>query len=305
MLEILAPPIERLARQVERTLDYFAQAQQLRCDALHLSGEIFNSPQVMEAVGAQLGFNPLTFDAAAIVGRGAEHAAPEDRMCLAPAIAAALALPERGINLLRTYKTRTAENAKRTVTRALVLGLAGCMLLVGATGFWIEHGNSVKRKELAKVQAQLASLGPTVDEASLQASVSLFKQRQDGLRQAAERFLPSEVLTELALRLPANAKVLSVTMDLKGPSAPTAVPGQPQAPPQPGNPASPLQGRNLLVIEGIITGAKKDFDATLSRLIIDMQASPLFTLPVVHQTSLKDLGSEGQVLFFVLHAGVE
>ena len=44
MLEVLSPAIERLARQVERTLEYYATSQQGRCDALHLSGEIFGCP---------------------------------------------------------------------------------------------------------------------------------------------------------------------------------------------------------------------------------------------------------------------
>ena len=59
------------------------------------------------------------------------------------------------------------------------------------------------------------------------------------------------------------------------------------------------------VIEGVVTGERVEFDATLARFIIEMQASPMFAMPVVNETGLKELGSGAQVLYFVMHVGVK
>ena len=59
-----------------------------------------------------------------------------------------------------------------------------------------------------------------------------------------------------------------------------------------------------MTLEGIVLGNKAELEPTLSRFVIELQASPLFSMPVVHQTSLKNLGTEGQVLHFILHMGV-
>lgn len=310
MLEAVSPAIERLARQVERTLEYYATSQQARCDALHLSGDIFGSPLVVQALGGQLGYSPVRFDAAALVPEGGEAAPPDERMSLAPALAAALSPPERGINLLATYKARTAQDAKRKVTQALLLGLAAVLLVIGAAGFWLERANVARRAELSTVQARLAALGPVPDEGALAARLAQFASQQDGLRQAAARYQMPVILSELARRVPEGVRLLSVTADFAPPQQKDAQ-GKPQQKP----PAAQAQARpqggplsqagDLIVVEGIVTGQKAGFDATLSRFVIELQASPLFSLPLVHQTELRDLDSEGQALYFVLHTGVK
>lgn len=301
MVEILTPAIVRLGKQVERTLDYYASTQQARCDALHLSGDIFSSPPIMQALGAQLGFSPMAFDATAILGSGGALVPGEDRMSLAPALAAALSPPGRGINLLTNYKVRTATEAKATITRSIVLGLAGLLTLIAGAGVMLERANVEKQGELRSLKAQQSRLGPKVDEGSLMGLIAQFRARQDALREVSLRLLVPAALTEISRRAPENVKILSITSDSPPPeSAKPAAPAAPQQDKQ----AKP-QSEGFLVIEGVVTGNKAAFDATLSRFILQMQASPMFAMPVVNETGLKELGSSGQVLYFVMHVGVK
>lgn len=309
MLEIVGPAIERLSKQVERTLDYYATTQQSRCDALHLSGEIFSSGAITQALGGQLGFTPSVFDATAIVNDGGGLVPPEDRMTMAPALAAALSQPGRGINLLDNYKVRTARDSKRAVTRSLVLGLALVMVLIGGAGFMLERANALKAAELQQLKTQMSNMGPVVDESSLLASVGQFKNRQDALREASKRLLASAALAEVARRAPENIKIISLVAeypadDADAPGAP-AKPGQPQAPGQPPAAGQAAQHHGRVVLEGVVSGSKVEFDATLSRFILEMQASPMFGMPVVNETSIKELGNHGQVLYFVMHLAVK
>ncbi|MDR3641062.1 MAG: hypothetical protein P4L39_07045 [Humidesulfovibrio sp.] len=308
MIDIIAPAIERLARQVERTLDYYAGSQQLRCDALHLSGEIFASPAIAQALAGQLGFPAVVFDAVHIVDDGAELVAPEERMAMAPAMAAALSQPGKGINLVANYKGRTAEEAKRTVTHFLLLGLATLMVLIGCAGILMEHATAAKRKELAEIKSRLASMGPTLDERTLLNSVELFKARQSALREASDRLLAPAALAEIANRAPDSVRILNFTAEYPAPEP--AKPGQPQQPGQPKPPQAQQPGQapgstGSIVLEGMVTGDRADFDAALSRFILALQASPMFTMPLVNESGLKDLDAGGQVLHFTMRLGVK
>ncbi len=304
MIKIVSPAIERLARQVERTLDYYASSQQARCDALHLSGEIFGCPAIAQALAGQLGFAPTPFDAAAILKAGEGQIAPADRMALAPALAAALAQPDKGVNLIANYKVRTVQEAKRLVTRSIILGLAGFMLLIGAAGMVLERSNAAKRKELDQLQDQAAALGALGDDEALKLKVERFKMRQLALRAASTRLLAPAALADLTLRTPENIRLLSLSVEY-----PPAEAANTPAPPPPGQakPKAAAQPTNqgTLLIEGVVTGERSGFDAALSRLVLDLQTSPMLQMPVVNESGLKELGSGEQVLHFIMHVGVK
>ena len=297
-LEVIAPALDRLAKQVERTLEYYATSQQLRCDVVHFSGSVFGSVDLMQNLAGLLGYPHAAFDVVGMLSVKPGVVSPADRMSLTPALAAGLSVSDRGINLLRNYKQRSAEQARRAVTRGLILGLALGLVLIGAAGYLIEHNVAEQRRGLALAQQRLQAMGPLIDESTLTLSVAQFKARQEAMRQAGGRFTAPAVLAELTRRTPASVKILNLTLDV-------GVPAAAQANPAPAGKSAVAQPTDLLTIEGIITGAKADFEPTLSRFILELQASPLFDLPVVHQTGLKETGADGQVLHFVLHTGVK
>jgi len=302
MIDIIAPAIERLARQVERTLDYYASSQQLRCDALHLSGDIFASNAIAQSLAGQLGFTPVVFDATRIV-KGGDTTAPDDRMSMAPALAAALSPVGKGINLLSNYKVRTAQEAKRAVTSSLILGLAALMLVIGGGGLVLDKRVTAKHRELDTLKTQRASLGPAVDEATLLASVNLFKMRQQGLRETSARMLASAALAEISLRVPENVRILSLAVEYPNAEGATAGAAKAQDPAKSAPGAETANGS--VFVEGIVTGDKTQFDGTLSRFVLDLQTSPLFAAPTVNETGIKELGSGTQVLYFGMRLGVK
>jgi len=302
MVEVMSPAIERLARQVERTLEYYASSQQARCDALHLSGEIFGCPAIAQALAGQLGFAPVVFDPVAILQAGPRQVSAQDRMVLAPALAAALSPADKGVNLVANYKVRTAQEAKRLVTRSIIIGLAGVMLLIGAAGLVLERGNTAKKRELVSLKAQVAALGPMADESTLKKTVERYALRQAALRKAATRLLATASVADIARRAPEGVRILSLNVEY-----PPAEQAKPAATPPPGQPKgkslAPAQGS--LVIEGVVMGERSGFDAALSRFVINLQSSPMFQMPVVNESGLKELGAGEQVLHFVMHVGVK
>lgn len=304
MLQAVNPAIERLARQVERTLEYYATSQQARCDALHLSGEIFVCPAVAQALAAQLGFQPQGFDAAAILGADAGAIPAAERMTLAPALAAALAQPGRGINLAANYKVRTAQEAKNLVTRAIVMGLAAVMLFIGGAGFLLERANAARRAEIEDIKVRSAALGPLADDAVLSQRVAMFKLRQEALRTADQRLLALAAVAELSQRLPEGVRLLALSVDYPAQAGGAAAKAPAQQSAQPSAAAGQGPAQGSLAMEGMVLGGQERFDATLSRFVIGLQGSPMLHMPVVKESGLRELGSGETVLHFVIHVGV-
>lgn len=309
MLDAVGPAIERLARQVERTLEYYAGSQQRRCDALHLSGEIFACPALAEALAGQLGFKAQIFDPVAILHAQQARTAAADRMAMAPALAAALAQPGRGINLIANYTVRTAQEAKNFVTRCVILGLAGVMILIGAGGAMLERANTSRRAQLEELKAQSAALGPLADDSAISQRAAMFTLRQEGLRLVDQRLLALSAVAEMGRRVPENVRLLSLTVDYPAAGAgsqpgaaakPAAQPGPQASPPQPGQPSA----QGAIAIEGVVMGERQELDAALSRFVIGLQGSPMLHMPVVKESGLRELGSGETVLFFVMHMGV-
>jgi Tfp pilus assembly PilM family ATPase/cell division protein FtsB len=310
VMQIIAPAIERMGRQVERTLEYFASTTQMRCDGLHFSGEIFGSPEVVQALGGQLGYPAAAFDATAILGTPEGKVPATRRMSLAPSIAAALCQPDRGINLLSNYKRRTAQEMKQRVNRFILLGVAAVMLVIAAIGLWFELDARAKRTELAQANTELLALGPTIEDEQLASALQSFKTRKGALTRASSRMAGPAMLAELARRTPPQVKIMTLSVDTQAkPAASAPGPGAPAPAPTPapapaaGAPASGAANA-LVVLEGIVTGEQNSFESLLSRYMLDLQSSPLCVSLTVNHSSVRELPGEGQVLFFVLHLGV-
>lgn len=314
-IDIIAPAIERLARQVERTLAYYASAKHARCDALHLSGELFGSGAIAQALAGQLGLPPVIFDVTTMTPGAAGLVPQNDRMILAPVLAAACSQPGRGINLLDTYAARTAREAKRAASSRVLLGLAGCMALLGCAGVFLDRANHGKLAQIAQIQRSMAALGPAMDENAIRARAEGFRQRQRALGEAANRLLAPAALAEIASCAPENVRILSFTAEYPQPAGGATQPGQPGQPGKPGqSPAAPkpapgakapAKSNGVISIEGVVSGDRAEFDAGLARFILALQSSPMFFMPVVNESGLKDLSDGGQVLAFSMQLGVK
>jgi hypothetical protein len=56
-----------------------------------------------------------------------------------------------------------------------------------------------------------------------------------------------------------------------------------------------------MVVDAMILGDPGEFDTTLSRFLIDLDASPLFGTPVIHSNAVQDFVPAGKVMHVVLH----
>lgn len=304
VFEIVSPALERLARQAERTLDYFLANQGTRVERLVLAGPLFASPRVRGFVAGQLGLAEEIFDPLASRGDLTRFGLEGEQDRMDQALAASLGLSDSGstLNLLVNYRRR-AENRRRARLNDAVVA-AAAVLVAAAAGFylWTESQAASGRQEYQHLEAQAAAFNPRLDQARLLALAGEVGRQRADIRESGERLEALAILSELAGLMPGNVRVLNLTLDLGRMADAKAPAGAPAAAAAPapvkagaGNPA------RLLVLDAVILGDPGEFDRTLSRFLISLDASPLFGTPVIHSSGVQDFVPEGKVLHVVLH----
>ncbi|MGE4291157.1 MAG: pilus assembly protein PilM [Desulfovibrio sp.] len=286
--------LERVARQAERTLGYYAQNYQQRCERLHLSGRIFGSKLVADYITGELSLEMSVFDPLGRIdlSRLTSFNSLSERMAMTEAVATALSDPEQTLNLFYNYAAR-----QRDVTRNKVGNAASILVLllaVAMAGLFIWGKERVKALD-AEAQTLRDKLVRTeqVDENTLIRTVAEVAARQSRLREISRRYEGLAVLAELERLTPEKVKLLSVSMELAKPEE-----LEPQASPKKKADTVPVR---LMVLDAIILGDKANFDTDLTRYLIGLKSSDLFGDVVVRESAVQEFTPEGEVYHVILH----
>lgn len=300
VFQVVEPALGRLARQVERTLDYFFANFGQRVDRLVFSGELFACAQVRNFMAGQLGLREETFDPLLHRGDLARWGLAEEPDRLDMALAGALAMSDDAftLNLHRNYRGR-AEARRRARLNDMVAAAAALLIVLVGGLYFVEQAQVRGREaELRRMEQTLARFQPPLEAPALLKLAGEVGVLRRDLKDAGERLETLAVLAELSTILPPNVKVLNLTLDF-GKAAAPAPAGQPAQ-----GAAAKSASTRLMVVDAMILGDPGEFDTTLSRFLIELDASPLFGAPVIHSNSVQDFVPEGKVMHVVLHIGL-
>lgn len=303
-LEIINPALERLVRQVERTLDFYATKHNERCDELHLSGGIFVNSRISEYMSSQLGIRGGVFDPLAGLPGPAAGLEPIERLSATLALAAAMSEPEATLNLACTYKER-AQARKAAFVSDLIAAAAILLALAGSVAFLAEKVTArQKRDVLAGLEQKVARFSPLVDEQKLLSLAGEVLKNQAEMRALGRRYEVLALLGEVAALTPENVRLLNVSLDLGRAGQETKAPPDKQKPAQPQPQAAKIEPGRQIVLDGIVLGRDAEQERTLTRLLINIEGSPLFRAPEIRTSQVQEFSPEGKVLHFVLQLGL-
>ncbi len=304
---IVEPAMERLVRQAERTLEYFFANFGKRVEHLYFSGEMFACAQVRNFMAGQLGLREEIFDPLAGIP-GLDRfglAAERDRLDMAQA--AALAASDQGytLNLLHNYRRRKAANRRKRLGDLLAAAAALLMVLAGGAYFLTEAQVRWRTAELNGLKKELERYQPPLDATRLMTMAGEVVRKRTEFKEAAERLETLAVVAELAGVLPENVKILNLTLDFGKEPVQEAAPAKGAKPAAKAAPAAEARpagdSARIMVVDAMILGDPGEFDTTLSRFLIDLDASPLFGTPVIHSNAVQDFVPAGKVMHVVLH----
>ena len=302
---IVEPAMDRLVRQAERTLDYFFTNFGKRVERLYFSGEMFACEQIRNFMAGQLGLPEDVFDPLRGVP-GLDRfglAGARDRLDMAQAAALAASDQAYTLNLLNNYRQRAAVRRRKRLGDLLAAAAALLMILAGGAYFLAEAQVRSRTAELERLRHEMAAFKQPLEATKLLTMAGEVVRKRTEFKEAADRLEALAVMAELASVLPENVKVLNLTLDFgKEPSQDAAPAKTPAKPAQGAAEAKPSgASARIMVVDAMIMGDPGEFDTTLSRFLIDLDASPLFGTPVIHSNAVQDFVPAGKVMHVILH----
>lgn len=283
IFQMILPALERLVRQMERTIRHFAlNFDNARVEKIYVSSGIRPHPRILDYIGEELGlpieeFNPFgPAEGFQIVPVPPESASEQGSY--APALGMALAGNAITPNFLYTHKNKIKDSSTRRINR----GAFACFLalILGCVGlaFWQEQ--QIKEKEFQKLslQNQLGGFEVRVDKNLILKLVDQIRTQNRNFQGLGNNFIGVAVLGEVANFTPPNVRLLSISAKF-GPA------GKPEAP------------KKILILDGVISGERTTLEADLAAYLMTLKNSPLFKQPTISKKSLEMMDNQPVMRF--------
>jgi Tfp pilus assembly PilM family ATPase len=303
IFEMIQPALERLSRQVERTIEHYAaMTPGERIVRIYVSSAMSVYRPIIEYVGSQLGISSAVLDP---LGEQNSVACPDvddsgclsERIAFGPALGLALSDCDHTPNLMFTYREKEVQSSVQRINRAVFAGFMAVVLICSVAFIYQNLVISQKKAAIAGLEAQFASLGPPVDRNGLLRLAAKVKQRNELSRVYADRYLGMVLISELAALTPKQIRFTDLKISL-GPATATTAARETEK-------KEPAKARvEEIIVEGLILGERQLFETSMAAYTMSLEASPLFKQVSIQKNSVEPY-LKGEALHFILSIKVE
>lgn len=297
IFHMIVPVIERLVRQIERTLQHYTSSTgHEKVEKIFISSvmDIYNP--IADYISEQLGIKTEIFDAFKYqTGKPEIEQIPlPDRVALLPALGLAFSDNRRTPNLIFTYKEENQEVTigmiNLGISAATILAVIICAVLIIYQGLNVMALHKQKenlKKELA------VSFNPSASADKVAKMINDAKAQKQLSRQYAQRYMGIAAIGEIAALTPQNIKLINLTvMSSEG----LTVAGKTDK-------AAAAKDIEGITLEGIITGERNMLDSYLAQYVIKLGNSPMLNKVSVFKSTIVNF-KKNDVLQFTLSAKI-
>ncbi len=288
ILDKINPALERLVRQIERTLQYYTLTLgNERINSIYISTSMNIYMPIINYISNQLGIekyilDPLQPENPFVEGITSDISV-SDRTSFMPVLGVALSNSSHTPNLIFSYKDKERQAKTSKINRAIFSALL--VVLIACTGFilWFDHLADRKKAMITQLEQQL-NQGIQVDEKVVSQVASKVEQEQNRLREYSKRYMGMAAISELTVLTPSNIRLLHINAEM-------------------GMASSPV-GKNReagLTIEGVVSEDVKSLEASLVGYVLKLQGSPMFNRVKINTSNIQRSG-DVDMLHFELNA---
>ncbi len=293
IFQMILPALERLVRQVERTIRHFGiNFDNARVEEIYVSSGVELHPRILDYISDELGLPIEIIDPFA----EGEHftalsAAPDSgavKSSFAPALGMALANNSITPNFLHTHKDKRKTSIARNINRGVLAGFL--ILILACTGFAFRQEQQIKERDFQKasLQNQLSSFDLRVDKNLILKLVDRIRTQNRSLQGIGNNFLGVAVLGEVANTTPASVRLLSITTRL----------GSPVHPAPAGKAAGKAEPpKKMLILDGVIFGDRATLEADLAAYLMALRNSTLFKQTTISKKSVETMDNQPVIRF--------
>lgn len=263
LLEMILPALERLIRQLERTLEYTVNQMGFQpVEKILVSGFPALFPGLMEYIANQFTipvemFDPLDPDL--LPAQGFLPANILSRVELLPAAGLALSDNERTMNALHTYVHRSREKQERLITR--VAGFLSILILGAVFAAYLQSSSTIRQlnADIQAEQARLAEMEAFPDTLGVTTMLAQVRDKDARVKSYLSRYKPLATIGTLTSITPLWAKLESASFSF--------IPDK----------DSDKTGEGI--VKGLVSGQVETLDAFLGSYILMLGDSDIFAQP--------------------------
>jgi len=265
IFEMIRHAVERLTRQLERTVKYYENLGNDRVTKIFISGGIdtYYKPfvdNIRDQSGIDvdiidpLGEEDHFMDSIELPGSISK------RISFIPVIGLALSDSSYTPNFIFTYKEKSEVAGVRRLNRSLSAGFL-CILAVCVGIFlWQLHLTELKKAKIAQLDRELSRYTQKVDQKLILLTAARLKTRQKELKAYSEKYLGMSLLSDLSAMTPSHIRLLNVMANFGGIAKDKAKESISKS----------------LSVDGIILGTRGTFESSLAGYVMKLDSSPLF-----------------------------
>lgn len=248
----LGPAVERIGRQIERTIAYFRQnIQPERISAVLLYGEVAGYRPFVRAIADLLGIpvhtpdDMLNSDAKMVHSKNLKQEAQ---------FLAGLGLVRASLadtpNALFTFKDKRAYRGAAILNRGVWAACILALVLFAGTAVWQGVCLSDLKQQRNRLAGDAAGTADKLDQAQLGRLSGDVRDQKERLKQKAGKLEPRVLINELVERTPETVKLSGMKMD--------------------------LVGTRQIELSGYVFGNEYAQESLLVAYVLDLDVSPLF-----------------------------
>jgi type IV pilus assembly protein PilM len=300
VLDIIQPAMERLVRQIERTLEYYSDTPgNERVEKLYLSSvvNVFYHP-LLQYIGEQIAtkmelFDPFQGKDAAKMGASMSV---DERAAMAPAMGLALSDIKHTPNFIYTYVQKQREETARKINYGIFAAFAVCLLI--CVGIMVYEGikSSSMTAQRTALEKELSQFQPLLSKDKIIALANELKLRQETNKQYSKKYRGSAFIGELSFLTPEKIRLISLQVG--------GVPaGGDAAKKDATKTQTSAKDEDDVSIEGVVLGETAELDDLLAQYIMKLENSPMIQ-SVTLQKSSKASYRKKEILQFTINAKI-
>lgn len=296
VLEMITPAMERLARQIDRTLEYYASSVGYeKVEKIYVSSvlNVFYVP-ILNYVSEQLSaasefFDPLKGKDESVSGARLPFA---ERASLVPVIGLSLSDRMHTPNALFTYVEKKKEAWNQTINRGIFATFAAALIIcLMVLSFEVLNTNRLNDQRI-KLEQELSLFKPILSKEKVDALAKGLRDRSQINKQYSAKYQGMALIGELSFLTPSNVRLISLKM-----SMPVA------AEPRQNKESAQKEKEEGVIIEGVVLGGGESLDALLSQYVLKLENSLLLHSVVVQKSSLVNFKKK-EILQFTIKAKI-
>ena len=277
IFKIIVPAIERLARQIERTLEYYATSVgNEKVEKLYISSTMNIFTPILDYISEQLGIKIEAFDPFRYQpeGHAAEASSLSERMSLVAALGLSISDNQHTPNFIFTFKEKNKEIKIKKINRGILAACSAALLVCITAIIYQGMDRIVLNKQKAKLETELSLFNPLISVDQVTKLAHDVKIKRQLSQQFADRCLGMSAIGEISALTPRNIRLINLKISMTNHSAKEKTD------------KTAKEETDGVILEGLITGDRNMLDSDLAQYVMKLANSQMLRQVSVQKNSI-------------------